>query len=79
MEQKILEQAVHFEGQAPESWELIGMRENEKNRLSYYRTPQGGYRVTHTKRKQQAGRFEIREDEQKRLFARKVYKRKTCV
>lgn len=56
---EIEERSTFFEGQPLEGWELVGMRENRKNRISYYRDKQGNYHHTAVPLKKTYNPFEI--------------------
>lgn len=79
MNKEVIDQAIHFEGNVPEEWELLGVRENAKYRFWYYRDLEGNCYFTSRRIERPVGYFELREDEGKRLFAKKVYKRKRYV
>lgn len=73
MDREIMEKARFFEGTPPDSWMLVGVRENRKYRLRYYRDPEGNYWCTNQRLRQEPLRYEVREDECRRTFARPVY------
>lgn len=75
--EEIMNQSQYFEGEAPESWEIIGIYDNDRNYIRYYKDPEGNYHHTAQKKKgREYGRIALREDEQGRTFARRVYPRR---
>lgn len=71
---KIMNQSQYFEGEAPEDWEFIGIYDNDRNYIRYYKDPDGNYHHTSSrKRNRSCGKIVLREDEHGRTFARKVY------
>lgn len=69
-----MDQSQYFEGEVPESWELIGIYDNDRNYIRYYEDPNGDYHHTSAKKRNRScGKIVLREDENGRTFARKVY------
>lgn len=56
---QIEERSTYFEGQPLEGWELVGMKENRKNRISYYRDRQGHYHHTAVPLKSKYNPYEV--------------------
>lgn len=72
--EKIMNQSQYFEGEEPEDWEFIGIYDNDRNYIRYYKDPDGNYHHTSSrKRNRSCGKIVLREDEHGRTFARKVY------
>lgn len=79
---EIEERSAFFEGQPLEGWELVGMRENRKNRISYYRDKQGGYHHTAVPLKRKYNPYKVHLTEKDGMtFARVELKKrkKGCV
>lgn len=77
MEETLKEQALPYDGEPKEDWEFIGMRYNESFWFRYYKTPSGIIYFTITKKKKRRDPWiDYREDEQKRGFAKRRFKRR---
>lgn len=74
---EIEERSTFFEGQPLEGWELVGMRENRRYRLSYYRDKQGRYHHTAVPLERKYNPYEVYLEEKDGLtFARLELKKR---
>lgn len=72
--EEIMNQSRYFEGEAPEDWEFIGIYDNDRNYIRYYKDQNGNYHHTSVKKRNRSyGKIVLRKDEYGREFARKVY------
>ncbi|MCI8483471.1 MAG: hypothetical protein HFH41_03915 [Lachnospiraceae bacterium] len=70
---EIMEQSQYFEGNTPETWELIGIYNNGSNYIRYYRNDTGSYRHTCQKIKKDPAKIVLWKNEEGKEFAKRVY------
>ncbi len=77
MEEALKKKAIPHDGEPHKDWEFIGMRYNDSFWFRYYQAQDGAVYFTIIKRKKRRDPWiDYREDEQKRGYAKRRFKRR---